>query len=272
MRWIILAIVMACGLVQAQESQPDRATIPFSNPSGPKTVKANLLNGGITVRGYSGSEVVVEARPRGGDGNSRRQSGTSGGMRRIESMGSGLVVEEENNVVQINTSALSRTVDLVIQVPHQTSLKLHCTNSGNIEVENVSGELDVQNLNGAVTLRNVSGAVVAHSLNGKVIVTLDQVTPGKPMSFSTLNGDIDVTLPAAIRANVKMKTDNGDIYTDFDIAVTAAQNKPQVDSNPGRGKYRVRFDHGTYGSINGGGPEFQFTTLNGRIYIRKKGA
>lgn len=267
MRWII-TLALACAFAQAQE--PDRVTVPFSNPNGPKTVKVNLLNGSITVKGYAGNEVIVEGRPRGG--SSRHETPAPPGMRRIDPRGSGLQVDEDNNVIEIGTGAYNRSVDLVIQVPRQTSLKLRSTNNGGIDVESVTGEIDAQALNGPVALRNVSGAVVAHSLNGKVTVSLDQATAGKPMSFSTLNGDIDITLPASIKANVKMKTDNGDIFSDFDIVLSAAANKPQVESGEGRGKYRVRFDHGTYGSINGGGPEFQFTTLNGRIFIRKKGA
>ena len=35
-----------------------------------------------------------------------------------------------------------------------------------------------------------------------------------------MNGEIDVTLPADIKANLKMKIDHGDIYTDFDVKVT----------------------------------------------------
>jgi DUF4097 and DUF4098 domain-containing protein YvlB len=264
MRWII-SFALVCAIAQAQE--PDRASVPFSNPSGPKTVKVHILNGAVTVKGYSGNEVVVEARGRGSRSNS---VSPSGGMHRIETRGSGLQVEEDNNVVEITTGAMNRTSDLVIQVPSQVSLRVGTTNNGGIEIENVVGDIDAQALNGPVTIRNVSGAVVAHSLNGKVVVTLDQITAGKPMSFSTLNGDIDVTLPASTKANVKMKTDNGDIYTDFDIVISAANNKPDVETGGSKGKYRVRFDHGTYGAINGGGPEFQFTTLNGRIYIRKK--
>jgi hypothetical protein len=37
----------------------------------------------------------------------------------------------------------------------------------------------------------------------------------------------------------------------------------------GGGPYRVRFDKGVYGTINGGGPEMTFTTFNGTIFIRK---
>ncbi len=269
MRWLV-CIAAASALTLAQEPQPDRVTVPFSNPSGPKTLKVNVLAGSISVKGYAGKEVVVEAQSRGGK---RREPPASGGLRRIDVGGSGLNVEEDNNVIEVSTGTWNRPVDLTIQVPQQTSLKLHSTNNGRIEVENVSGELEVQNINGPVTLNNVSGSVVAHSLNGKVLVSIDSVTAGKPMSFSSLNGDIDVTLPAAAKANVKMKTDNGDIYTDFDILLKAGSQKPEVDeSREGKGKYRVRFDRATYGTINGGGPEFQFTTLNGRIYIRKKGA
>ena len=35
-----------------------------------------------------------------------------------------------------------------------------------------------------------------------------------------MNGEIDVTLPADIKANLKMKVDNGDMYTDFDVKLT----------------------------------------------------
>ena len=36
------------------------------------------------------------------------------------------------------------------------------------------------------------------------------------------------------------------------------------------GRYRVTIDRVMYGSINGGGPEYSFTTLNGKILLRQK--
>jgi DUF4097 and DUF4098 domain-containing protein YvlB len=36
------------------------------------------------------------------------------------------------------------------------------------------------------------------------------------------------------------------------------------------GKYKVKIDKTTVGSINGGGPDLDFKTFNGNIYIRKK--
>lgn len=91
------------------------------------------------------------------------------------------------------------------------------------------------------------------------------------MSFSTMNGDVDVTLPGDTKARVKMKSDNGDIYSDFEVKVEANPSNPNVSDTHGKdGRFHVQFDKVTYGSINGGGPEMQFTTFNGKIYLRKK--
>jgi len=69
---------------------------------------------------------------------------------------------------------------------------------------------------------------------------------------------------------VKMKSDNGDIYSDFDVKLSAP-GVPVVEEGRGRGsKYRVRVDKTTTGSINGGGPEMTFKTFNGNIFLRKK--
>ena len=91
------------------------------------------------------------------------------------------------------------------------------------------------------------------------------------MSFSTLNGDIDITLPDNVRANVRMKTDNGEIYSDFDVKLDSGTRlAPSASGRQGDGTYHLRFDRTLRGTINGGGPEFQFTSFNGQIYIRKK--
>jgi hypothetical protein len=255
----------------------EKVTVPLHDPSRPARVHANLMNGGITVRGADVKEITVEAVAR-GDGEprhrrSRRESppANTEGMKRLDLPGGGLDVTEDDNQVNIKSSAWNQSSDLLITVPRKTSLQLKCMNGGDINVENVEGEIDANNLNGKVTLRNVSGSVLAHSLNGTVLATLDRIDPSKPMSFSTMNGDIDVTLPPSLKANVLMKTDNGEIYSDFEVKLTPGSNmSPNASGRQPDGSYHVKFDHALRGSIEGGGPEYQFTSFNGQIYIRKK--
>ena len=118
---------------------------------------------------------------------------------------------------------------------------------------------------------DVSGFVIAHALNEDLKVTFNRMDKDKDMSFSTLNGDIDVIFPANLKANVKLNSDNGEIYSDFDIALKTTPKK--ILSENGRdkkGKFKVEIEKSVYGVINGGGPEFVFKSFNGDIYIRNK--
>ncbi len=266
---VVLVLIGLTAAAGAQTPGEDRVTVPFSDPSRPGTVKVNLLSGGITVKSYSGKEVVIQAKAR-EEKESRRHAAESAGMKRITNTTTGLTVDEEENVVSIGTGLSSRAVDINIQVPTRTGLKLKTVNDGDIIVEQVQGEIEVQDINGGVTLTQVSGSVIAHALNGNVKVTLAAVAPDKPMSFSSLNGDIDVTFPPGLKANVVMKTDNGEVFSDFDVQMNPSAAKPVTEDAKGKGgKYHLRLDRNMYGTINGGGPEIQFKTMNGNIYIRK---
>ncbi len=249
-------------------SDGDHLTIHLSDPSRPPHVKASLVNGGITVKAYDGKDVVIEAHTR--DREPVQPAPT--GMHRLSVTATGLSAEEENNDVRIDTDSFMRPVDLVITVPTHSSLSLHTVNDGNISVTGVEGDLDVEAINGSVTLDHVSGSVVAHTVNGRVSATLDRVNTQKPMAFSTLNGEIDATFPPDLKANLNLHSMRGDIFSDFDVQLGRAAGQPIVeDSGTSSGKYRVRADGNVHATINGGGQDIQFSTLNGNIYIRKAG-
>ncbi len=282
--WLLVGVagvLLLIGRVGAQEIAGDRLVVPFSDPTRTGWLRAGLINGGITVKGYEGKEVIVEARVRREDDNENQNENQDEdkdtgkketkrmGLRRIEITSTSLSVEEEENVVTVGTGSHNRTIDLIIQVPAKTSVKLSCINDGDIKVEGVSGEIEVSNTNGAVTLTNVSGSVVAHAFNEDLIVTMTKVDPNKSMSFTSFNGDVHVTLPADVRAKVKMKSDNGDLYSDFDIRLEQRTQKYEEDARSKGGKYKIKLEKAMYGVINGDGPEFQFATYNGDIYIRK---
>ena len=280
--------------IYTQEQTTDRATVPFSDPSKPGWVKVDVHNGSITVKGYEGKEVIVEAKTREKTLKSpdakldemaeeirkgiyararplrerevKKQRSTEG-MRKIAAAGgTGLEIEEDDNVMEVDVSSARQSVDLTIQVPYSTSLELEAHNFGDITVENVTGEIEANNHNGAIRLTGISGVVVANTWNGEVVVSFTSVDPDKAMSFSTWNGDIDVTFPAGLKANVKMKSERGEIYSDFDIQLDTTPQKKEVKKE---GKYRISFEKYIIGSINGGGPEYHFKTYNGDIFIRK---
>jgi DUF4097 and DUF4098 domain-containing protein YvlB len=270
-----LVLLQLCLPYRAQSETPaapdQRVAVPLSDASRPAVVKASLVNGGIQVKGYDGKEVVVETRSQSSSDSGGEAKSGDGKMKRIPIRATGLSVEEENNRVHISVPPMHR-VDLSIMVPVRSSVILRSVNGGDISVAGVDGELDVNNVNGSVTLTGVSGTVVAHALNGRVLVTFSRINREKPMAFSSLNGDIDVTFPPDLKANVTLSTDQGEVFSDFDVQLQKGASQPKVEDSRGRGgKYRVQVDNSVRGTIGGGGPEIKFKNVQGNIYLRKAG-
>lgn len=266
MRFIALMAVVCTGAAMAQET--DRVSVPLSDPSRPATVRADVMMGSITVRPHSGAEVIVESKAVAEMNRRRRvqQQAETEGLKRIDIGNTGLQVEQRENLVTVNTTGHWRSSNVNILVPASANLRLK-TMTGDIIVDNVQGDVEANSMNGVVRLAGVSGGVVAHSMNGNVTAALTR-TDSKPMSFSTMNGDIDVTLPADTKARLKLKNDNGDVFTDFEVKLEGRQTAETQKGEGGR--YRVKFDRAMYGSINGGGPEISFTAVNGQIRVRRQ--
>ena len=271
---LTMIVIAAASITLCAQGNPDRLTVSFSDPARVGAVHIDLMQGTVNIKTHTGRDVIITSSTRvSTSSNSRRQSEAEAqGMRRLESSATGLTVEENGNVMSIGTYRMNRNVNLDIEVPARTNLKIQVLNGGGITVDDVDGELDIQNNNGQITLNNVSGSVLAHSLNQRVLVTMKRVTPDKPMSFTSLNGNIDVTLPANVKGNLKLKTDNGDIFVDnaFDVQVKASPAGNQAeDTRRTGGRYRLETDKGIFATLNGGGPEFELRTMNGSVYIRK---
>jgi hypothetical protein len=247
----------------------DRIVVPLSSPDKPATLRVELVSGGITVEAYPGKEIIVVTQP-GADESEfdADRKPAPGGMRRLPNVSLGLTIEEEGNEVRVESTSWNRAQNLRLQVPANTSLKLGCVNQGNIVVRGVSGEHELQNVNGSIEITDATGSVVASTTNGEIKVVLTRLDGGKAMAFSSFNGDVDVTLPAAAKANLRLRSDQGQVYSDFDVALD--QNPPQVREERSGTRYRVEIQQELRGTIGGGGPEFFFKTFNGNIYLRKK--
>jgi hypothetical protein len=254
------------GVVVAQEPTADRVTVPLSDPSRPALIDVSLVQGSITVRGANRKDVAVTARGE-ADRPSRRFDADASGLRRIPQT-AGFRISEEGNRVKVSADSPNRSMTFEIEAPTRTNLKLSTVNGGEILVENIEGEIEVSNTNGGITLNNVGGSVNAGTTNGSVRATMTRVTAERTMAFTSLNGAVDVTLPPATRANLRMRSDNGDVFSDFDVQL--APSAPVVqESRSTNGRYRISRNRSIVGAINGGGPEFELRTFNSNVYVRR---
>jgi len=282
--FFLLALAFAAVTLWGQDASSERVAVPFSDPGKPGLVKAHLINGGIHVKGYDGKEVIIETKTRSHtiaddedeiededeDEEEVKKESKHAGMMRLKASGGGLNVEESKNVMEISVPSWKMDIDLTIQLPMNASLELHTVNGGDIKVENVGGDIEAANVNGGISLTRIGGAAVAQTVNGDVTATFTRLDGKKPLSLITLNGDIDITLPAAAKVDFKLKIDNqGEIYSDFELALQNKSEKTVEDKRDRGGRYKVKIDKTVYGSINGGGQQITLKTFNGDILLRK---
>ena len=113
-------------------------------------------------------------------------------------------------------------------------------------------------------LNQVSGPVVAHAHAGDLVATFAAISDDRPMAFSSWAGKVDVTFPGDVAARLKMRTDHGQILSDFDLGKTETALE---DMGDGR---RQKMRSFTYATVNGGGTEYMFQNYSGDIIIRRK--
>jgi hypothetical protein len=267
--FFVIFLMTIVGRLSAQTKHHEEMVVPLSEPGKPVTLEAHLLDGSIKVVGYDGKDVIVTVYMDSSK-DEHDEDAESEGMKRINSGGGMDVrIDERDNTVHINTGNMNRKlVALLIKVPQNTArVNVGTVNNGDISVTNVSGKVEIGNVNGGITATGISGSVVANTVNGDVIVKFKTVDEKTAMAFASLNGKIDVTLPADTKANLKLKSDNGEMFSDFDIAVDKVT--PKIETNNEEHYHQIKIEDWVIGKLNGGGPEIMMKTTFGSIYIRK---
>jgi DUF4097 and DUF4098 domain-containing protein YvlB len=259
----IVALTLSTRL-QAQNTQ--QLVVPLSEPGKPFKLNVDIVTGSIKVTVYDGKDVIIDGQT---SHPKREEKDNKSGMKRITG-GDDLDIfaKEKNNAVSIGTGMPGKNISLTVKIPQGVSnVKLYTVNGGSIVADGISADVEANNTNGAIKLSNMSGSVVANTTNGNVTVSFKSIDAKAAMAFTTLNGNVDVTFPAGLKANIKARSDQGNVYSDFDMVTEKSPAKSTKIAK--EGMYRITIEDWVYGKIGGGGPEFLFKNMNGNIYIRK---
>ena len=90
---------------------------------------------------------------------------------------------------------------------------------------------------------------------------------GSPVSADRV---LRLRLRVALAGQEIVGSQQGDVFTDFDVvAKTDPPNVQQRGTGP-RGGREVRLSHQTRYAVGGGGSEIRMTTFNGDVMIRKR--
>jgi hypothetical protein len=144
-------------------------------------------------------------------------------------------------------------IDYDVTMPAGTTLRLNT----------ISGDLDLSGLNGAVTAKTISGDVLSAGLTGPL--TLRTVSGDMKLTnlghstvdATSVSGNVDVSWPSAVGADLRLKTISGEVYAD--PAVTFSNLKE-----------RVYVGYELHGNLGSGGPLVTLHSVSGDVFFRQQ--
>lgn len=276
---LALLLVVAPGSVLAQPSSESReinVTLQKSQPQGTGNaeeggtyvlnrggaLRISNVSGDVAITGYDGATVQVRIIKTGRDQD--------------------LVEVEDNstrNLVDLKVkyrcqNTCDAGLNFEVQVPVQLDLELDTIKSvsgnvkvqdfagnarvrsasGDVRLQNMSGNLDALSASGNVELINVQGSEIkGQSSSGDVLVQLAQILPGANLRFSSSSGDVRVTAPRTLNAEVSLSTSSGAVQTTFGLTVQSNRYGSQSQAQ---------------GTVGTGGSTLRATSSSGSVSLK----
>jgi len=230
LRCLLAAGLTAFALARAHADEDNTiATVTLSAPGKPATLRVDMPWADIQIVGTDGNTVTVESALAQKGAKPTRKDG----LRRLDDEVT-FDLSEKDNVVTLRMAGenpwASHDADFKIKVPRAMGLDIKTEAGGDLTVKNVDGDLDISNMNGEVKLEGISGSAVVNTMNGEVHAVYAKV-PAKLISITSMNGEVDLRVPADTKANVKLRTHNGTILTDFDDTALKTKTEGRTGNN-----------------------------------------
>lgn len=216
---------------------------------------------GVSVEGYDGNEIIFSSSKTKTEDDERAK-----GLRPIS--GSGL---EDNTGIGINVTDKGANIEvnlvgkgdnkIKIKVPKGVSISYSFNkvmHQSTASFKNIESEIEISALYNNIELENTTGPLTVKSVYGTVEAKLGQNIKG-PISLISVYKHVDVAIPTATKANLKMNTSWGEI-------LASAEFKIDIEKSGDMIKYS---ENNIKGKLNGGGIDMTLTSNYGKVYLRK---
>ena len=238
--WVTLMAAVFVVSAVAQVTQDFHRTVPLSATG---RVSLENINGNVTITGWERNEVQIDAVKKARDQQKLDEA-------RIEVEASSDSVHIKTQYPQGHTNNNPATVTYELHVPRMAHLDHVELVNGSLEVSQVNGEIDANLVNGKTDLRDLSGRLTISAVNGTITANFRTLDNVKEIHLKSVNGAVNLGLPASPNAEVSVSTVNGGITTDYPLQV--------------KGKFMGHHLDGTLGS---GGTHIEISNVNGSVRI-----
>ncbi len=214
-----LAFILAAA---AHGADATTSTIRFSDPAKPGTLKVQVARGDLRITGADRPEISVRSETQ-----EVRQTPRKDGLR-VLSAAAGFSLSEKDNVVTLDSVSdgwFGNSADFDVTVPRNTHVIVQNSWGGDITCSDLAGDIEINSMHGEVQLEGHAGGAIVATMNGEIHAAIKELQESRPLSFTSMNGEVLVRLPADAKANVRLRTHNGSILTDFEEDVLSTKTE-----------------------------------------------
>jgi DUF4097 and DUF4098 domain-containing protein YvlB len=196
-------------------------------------IRIGNVSGEVKVTGYNGDAIIVRGTKTGSDRDTVEieDRSTAG---RVD-----IVVRYPERHRSTDAS-----VDFDVQVPRSIAYDYQGIGSvsGEVTLTDITGRVRASSVSGSVKVVGVTGTVTASSVSGSVDVEIKSLEGSDDMKFSAVSGDVNVSIPGNLDAEVEMSTLSGDIDTNFPIEIKKEKYAPgrRANARLGDGSRRLK--------------------------------
>lgn len=239
---VLIAALLASGTVLADVRE--EVTFTYTLESGGRLSLENV-NGGITIEGGDGNEVVVTAH---------KKADNQEALDEIE-----INIDATPSRISIDTdlpesrgwwggNSSGASVSYELSVPGNIDLDSISSVNGGIDIRGVFGTVKAETVNGSIDVDEAAGDAKLETVNGRIDARFTSVTGDQRINCDTVNGKINLSIPANSDASVSVETVNGSINaSDFGLEVDKGFVGKSLDGDIGEGSARI-----TANTVNGG--------------------
>ncbi|GJM61851.1 hypothetical protein PEDI_24030 [Persicobacter diffluens] len=219
----------------------------------------NLDQSDLMIEGYNGNEVLIKVE---GDFKEipERAQGLTPLSRSQDNTGVGLSMKQEGNTLYLQ-KAIQGRIKITMKVPMEVAVKVQEKNymdKTTYTLKGLQGDLEINAKAASLKLEEISGPVVAKTVSGDIYCAFRDMKDKANLLHCT-TGSLEVLMPEQSAVNLKIRSFNGEVYTDFQIDTEVKEAGVSAFFN----LYNFR------GTINGGGATLDLQSMESDIYLRK---
>jgi DUF4097 and DUF4098 domain-containing protein YvlB len=216
------------------DDTPVRRTVDRTAPGAPR-VRVDDPVGDVKITGDNGTTVRVTARIHANDEKAANDVAVDAARRGDETAVTVTIAHQSRGFWQV-FDRRRISVDLLVSVPRASALSAHLA-TGDLDVRGVAAAIDAHVSTGDARLHDATGSVAVSAGTGDVLVELASAWSGPRLSARSGTGDIQVRVPAGLRARVETHTGLGDVRNDLRGTNVSS---PVIEAHSGIGDITIR--------------------------------